>query len=189
LQIGAFYNAAPNSEYFRGETYDNFRQNFGADIRTSGAVSLYVNATVGGAVDFANARKADQVRLAAGGSYNLFGRVEGDIDYTSLALDVAGGHLFAARLTQGQAVYHLNLRTFVRAILQYTDITRDPALYLTPTTATTHRLFSQYLFSYKLNPQTVLLVGYSDNATGTEAIDLTRTDRTFFAKVGYAWVR
>jgi hypothetical protein len=58
-----------------------------------------------------------------------------------------------------------------------------------PTTATTHQLFSQYLFSYKLNPQTLLLVGYSDNASGTQAIDLTRTDRTFFMKVGYAWVR
>jgi len=55
--------------------------------------------------------------------------------------------------------------------------------------ATSHRLFSQYLFSYKPNPQTVLLVGYSDNATGTQAIDLMRTDRTFFVKAGYAWVR
>jgi len=61
--------------------------------------------------------------------------------------------------------------------------------YLAPTPATTHRLFSQYLFSDKLNPQTVLLVGYSDNASGTQAIDLTRTDRTFFTKVGYARVR
>ena len=41
-------------------------------------------------------------------------------------------------------VYHLGLRTFVRAILQYTDIGR---------------------------------------------IDLARTDRTFFTKIGYAWVR
>jgi len=61
--------------------------------------------------------------------------------------------------------------------------------YLAATPATTHRLFSQYLFSDKLNPQTVLLVGYSDNASGMQAIDLTRTDRTFFTKVGYARVR
>jgi hypothetical protein len=52
-----------------------------------------------------------------------------------------------------------------------------------------HRLFSQYLFNYKLHPQTVLLMGYSDNASGTQTIGLTRTDRTFFMKVGYAWVR
>ena len=69
-------------------------------------------------------------------------------------------------------VYHLGLRTFVRAILQFTDITRDPALYLFSTPPETRRLFSQYLFSYKLNPQTVFLVGYSDNASGTQTVDL-----------------
>ena len=58
------------------------------------------------------------------------GASEGSVDYTLQSLDVAGGRLFTAHLTQGQVVYHLNLRTFVRAILQYTDITRDPALYV-----------------------------------------------------------
>jgi hypothetical protein len=86
-------------------------------------------------------------------------------------------------------LYHLTLRTFVRAILQYTDITRDPALYTATVAPGTRRLFAQYLFSYKLNPQTVFLVGYSDNASTARSIDLMRTDRTFFAKVGYAWVR
>jgi hypothetical protein len=188
-QFEAYYNAAPNSEYYRGETHNNFRHQYGAEIRPSGAFSLYFNATVGGAVDFANARKADQDRFGFGGSYNLFGRIEGEVDHTLQMLDVAGGRLFTARLTQGQVVYHLGLRTFVRAILQFTDIARDPALYLFSTAPETRRLFSQYLFSYKLNPQTVFLVGYSDNASGTQTVDLARTDRTFFMKLGYAWVR
>ena len=174
---------------YRGQTDYNFRQNFGADIRPSGAFSLYANASIGGAVDFANARKADQLRFTFGGSYNLFGRVDGEIDHTTQALDVVGGRLLTARLTQGQVVYHLGLRTFVRAILQFTDITRDPSLYSFPIAPETRRVFSQYLFSYKLNPQTVVLVGYSDNASGTQTVDLTRTDRTLFMKIGYAWVR
>jgi hypothetical protein len=52
----------------------------------------------------------------------------------------------------------------------------------------TEELFSQLLFSYKLNPQTVLFVGYSDNSFGDQRIDLTRADRTLFLKLGYAWV-
>ncbi len=47
-------------------------------------------------------------------------------------------------------------------------------------------LFNQFLFSYKVNPQTVVFLGYSDNQAGTQSFDLTRADRTFFAKVGYA---
>jgi hypothetical protein len=189
LQMTANYNLAPNSEYYRGETYFNLRNNVQWSIRPSGAFSLDVSATEGGAVDFANGRKADQIRFGVTTTYNLFGRLNGEISHTLQSLDVADGHLFTARLTQGQVLYHLNLRTFIRAILQYTDITRDPALYFAPTSAVTHRLFSQYLFSYKLNPQTVLLVGYSDNASGTQTVDLVRSDRTFFLKVGYAWVQ
>jgi hypothetical protein len=105
-----------------------------------------------------------------------------------LALVVAGGRVSTARLAPGQAVSHLGLRTFVRAILQYTDIARNPALYLSPTPGATMRL-SQDLFSYKLNPQPVFLLGYSDDAAGNQDIDLTRIDRPFFLKVGYAWVR
>ena len=49
-------------------------------------------------------------------------------------------------------------------------------------------LSSQLLFSYKLNPQTVFFLGYSDSFYGDSDVDLIRTDRTFFAKIGYAFV-
>jgi len=57
-----------------------------------------------------------------------------------------------------------------------------------PGSPRTAALFSQFLFSYKLNPQTVLFLGYSDTSAADQRIDLTRTDRTFFLKLGYAWV-
>jgi hypothetical protein len=54
-----------------------------------------------------------------------------------------------------------------------------------------HRqFFSQYLFSYKLNPQTVLFAGYSDNsnnAGGSQGLDLQRQNRTLFVELAYAW--
>jgi hypothetical protein len=53
----------------------------------------------------------------------------------------------------------------------------------------TRTLFTQFLFSYKLNPQTVVFVGYSDNYLGLTDVDLSQLDRTFFVKLGYAWTR
>jgi hypothetical protein len=105
-------------------------------------------------------------------------------------LSVEGGRLYRANLTQLKMVYHLNVRTFVRAILQYTDISRDPDLYTFPVDPRTRQFFSQYLFSYKLNPQTVLFAGYSDNSSnpaGSQGLDLQRQNRTLFVKIGYAW--
>ena len=103
-------------------------------------------------------------------------------------LTVQSGWLYTANLSQFHAVYFLNRRTFLRAILQYTDVSRDPARYLEPIDARSRKLFSQYLFSYKLNPQTVLLAGYSDNRNGATGVPLAQQDRTFFVKVGYAWL-
>ena len=187
-QMSISYNPACNWEYYLGERYRNFRQNFFWSIRPSGMFSLYFNSTTGGTIDFANARKADQVRIGAGGSFNLFKRIEGTIDYTRFALDVADGRLFTAHQTQTRVLYHLGLRTFVRAIVQYTDIAQHPERYTFPVEERSKRLFTQLLFSHKLNPQTVFLVGYSDNGIGTSVIGVTKTDRTFFLKIGYAWV-
>jgi hypothetical protein len=103
-------------------------------------------------------------------------------------LDVDEGRLFTANLSQLRTVYQINIRAFVRAIFQYTDIERDPALYDVAVPKNDANLFSQLLFAYKLNPQTVLFLGYSDNQIGGESIDLTRSARTLFLKLGYALV-
>ena len=65
---------------------------------------------------------------------------------------------------------------------------RDPDLYRDEVDAVTERLFTQLLFSYKINPQTVLFLGYADNREGDELNDLTESDRTLFFKFGYAFV-
>ena len=101
---------------------------------------------------------------------------------------VEGQELFEVQLSQLRAVYNFNVRTFVRAIVQYQDLKQDPSLYTFPTVESSEDLFTQLLFSYKLNPQTVLFVGYSDASVGFDQVELTRTDRTFFVKVGYAWL-
>ena len=74
----------------------------------------------------------------------------------------------------------------MRAIVQYRSVDRNVAVYSVPVSEFDDGLFNQFLFSYKVNPQTVVFLGYSDNQAGTQSFDLTRTDRTFFAKVGYA---
>jgi hypothetical protein len=44
------------------------------------------------------------------------------------------------------------------------------------------------LYSYKLNPQTVFFVGYSDSYVDDDSLgNLTAEDRTWFMKIGYAW--
>ena len=53
-------------------------------------------------------------------------------------------------------------------------------------------LFAQLLYAYKVNPQTVFFLGYSQDGEGLVDVDrlrvpLTTRGRTFFLKLGYAW--
>jgi hypothetical protein len=97
------------------------------------------------------------------------------------------GRLYTANLSELRAVYQFNVRMFVRALVQYTDLKRNPSLYNFDIDSRSRLVFPQLLFSYKVNPQTVLFVGYSSTREGDERIDVTETDRTLFVKVGYAW--
>ena len=162
------------------------------EIRPTGSLYLRLSGKVGGAIDFANTRPADSIDLTPSVTWNVGRHLQLGLDHAFQRLDVEGGRLLEANLTQLRTVYQLNIRTFVRAIFQYEDLERNPDLYLNPVPENEEQLFTQLLFSYKLNPQTVLFLGYSDNSFGStleeQTIGLTRTDRTLFFKVGYALV-
>ena len=183
------FNMPQDIVVFDGVRYEYLRPNFVVGIKPGGKTNVELEGRLGGGVDFANARAATSVvQLGPRFEYRPVARVSLSLQHDLDELSVEGGRLYRANLTQGKAIFHLNVHTFVRAILQYTDITRNPDLYTFPIERRSRRLFSQYLFSYKFNPQTVLFLGYSDNAIGTGDIDLHRQDRTFFVKLGYAWV-
>jgi hypothetical protein len=187
-QLTLNYNPSPNWDYFAGKTYANIRHNFGMGLRPSGTVTFSVNGGTGGTVDYSNARRATQLRFGPSLGLKLGRSLSATLSHNYQKLTVAGGRLFTANLTELRAVYYISSRMFVRGIAQYTNVDRNPDLYTFAVPANTRRLFSQFLFSYKLNPQTVALLGYADNARGDRTIDVTRTDRTFFAKIGYAWL-
>ena len=68
------------------------------------------------------------------------------------------------------------------------NLEQNPELYEFPVEPEVRRLFTQLLFSYRLNARTVLFAGYSDNRLGLESITNTQTDRTLFLELGYAWI-
>ena len=111
-----------------------------------------------------------------------------ELEHRYQRLTVDEGWLFTAQLTELRLVWQFNLRSFVRVILQHRDLARDPDLYETPVDALSRRLFSQLLYSYRLNPQTVFYLGYSDTELETDRFDALPIDRALFVKLGYAWL-
>lgn len=74
-----------------------------------------------------------------------------------------------------------------RAIVQNRNVDRNPLAYAAAVDRNDKGLKGQFLFAYKVNPQTGFFLGYSGTSVGGERLDLTTTSRTFFAKIGYGW--
>jgi hypothetical protein len=168
------------------------------EITPTGDFSLFFDSDYGDRVDFSFApepgvaRQGRQLDLRPGIRYNLGRHLKLNLTHSLRRLDLDQGRLFEADLTELRLVYQFNVRMFVRLITQYSKIDRDPSLYTDPVPAESEDLFNQLLFSYKVNSRTALYAGYSDEHANVfddiETDSLAQTGRTFFAKIGYAWV-
>lgn len=181
-------NGVYGKEKYNGIEFDNRALRFDFGLRPSGALFLYFNGAFGDRIDYANTRLGKRILLSPYVEYKLGRHLVLGIDHTFERLSVDPGRLYTANISQIRMVYQFTKRTFLRTILQYVNYNRNAELYSYDVNPESKSLFSQVLFSYKINPQTVLFLGYSDNYYGDQNIKVTQTNRTFFAKVGYAWV-
>ena len=171
---------------FAGTLFDLNAAEVTFTLQPSGNAVLGASGTMGQVIDFANVRRSSQVSVGPSLRLSLGRGLGVDVSHLYQRMAHEGDRVFTANLFQARVIYNVNVRTFVRAIVQYRSVDRNVAVYTVPVGEFDEGLFGQFLFSYKVNPQTVLFIGYSDNQAGTRTFDLTRTDRTFFAKVGYA---
>ncbi|MCP4213311.1 MAG: hypothetical protein GY765_01585, partial [bacterium] len=175
-------------EYYAGQYFDVNRFHWYFACTPTTGVRISKSGKIGTTVDYSNFRKGKIFRTRTIGSVGIGKHLTLNLNHLYEKLNYEGSKVYAANILQGQLIYNFNVRMFIRAILQYTDIDRNPEAYLYPRNDY-KTFFSQFLFSYKLNPQTVLFLGYSDNQYGNRNIDLTRTNRTFFLKIGYAFLQ
>jgi hypothetical protein len=177
---------------YNGVSFPEAVQHLEASVRPNGAIQLALEANFGDQIDFANTRGGTRVSLEPSLVWRAGTHLQLSGSYAYEHLDVEGGRLYTARLTQTRIVWQFSLRTFVRLITQYVDVTHDPALYLDPVNARDRQLFNQALLSYKVNPQTVFFLGYSDSRDAfsdeLRSVAMTPASRTLFVKLGYAWL-
>jgi hypothetical protein len=176
--------------YYDGHVFDRNFVLVDGEIQATSAVYFSMHSRIGQEIDYDNTRDGDIVRVEPGARLELGRHLRVTLEHHYETLNVRGGRLYTANLTDLRTTYQLNVRTFVRLVTQYSDLDRDPALYTFPTAAHKSMLFNQLLFSYKVNPQTVLFLGYADDYAGeARSLDqLDQTGRTLFLKLGYALV-
>jgi hypothetical protein len=176
-------------QLFGGEFFDLIEGGAYFEIKPTGGINFGILTQLGETIDLANVRKANQWIFVPEVYFNVGRSLSVRYSHTYQRLDTLGGdEIYTANLAQSRIQYMLSSRAFVRAILQYRWLHQNPVAYEWEVTEDSENLFTQFLFSYKLNARTVVFAGYSDNSFGMQTTGLVRTNRTFFIKLGYAWV-
>jgi hypothetical protein len=189
------FNVNPNMsrERYQGRTYDLRSVYTRLQVRPTRWLGATIVARAGDAVDYANARPAQMLRLEPVLALRPGRHLDVELAHGYQRLSTESGDpVLAAHVSRARFVYNFTPRAFVRAVVQYRHTGREPDLYSAPVDRVRESSLSQLLFSYKVNPQTVVFLGYSDNREGLTGIDrdripLSATGRSLFLKVGYAF--
>lgn len=153
-------------------------------------VKTRLNMNYGDTIDFANNRPGTNTRFRPGISWDVMDNLALDFAWEYRRLEVDQGELFNASLGDLRLNWQLSLQSFLRISSVYTDIQRNPSLYLYSTPDSEDKgLFNEILYGYQLNPQSVFYLGYSDGFRQDDDIDrLTQDEQTLFMKLSYAWL-
>lgn len=139
---------------------------------------------------YANNELGESFTLKPEVFWNINDHMQLNITHRYTTMDVDAGDLFKANLTDLRFTYHFNIRSSLRFSAVYKDIARNQANYrFDDVDAQYKNLGTQLLYSYKINPQTLVYLGYSDNGSQYDGLDrLTKDQRSVFAKFSYAWL-
>ncbi len=188
LQSSLYILYGQFKEFFKSQPFEGYWMELRHSLWPTGNLHLSVYSVIGEQIDYVNTRLGKRA-LIEGNLRYLFGKhLSLNFSHTFEKFSVKGGRLYTANISQASLYYHFSTRFFFRYTLQHILYDYNSALYLDSRDPRLKRFFNQLLFSYKLNPQTVLFIGYSDNYLGNQDFGLTQTDRTFFIKLGYAWL-
>lgn len=142
----------------------------------------------GDRVDLSNNRVAQSTNLRLSMDYFINQHFSSNIDYVIEDLSTDQGTVFEAQQINMRLAYSLDVRHSLRLSLIYTDIDYNQNNYSVAQEPRYKDLGSQLIYSYKVNPQTAVYIGYSDFSASDNFQNLERLQKSFFAKFSYAWM-
>jgi hypothetical protein len=165
-------------ETYNGLQFDQTYLRTTSSLQPNQHVNLRLDTMLSDRIDYVNTRPGKIVQLCPGIGLDLGLHVRLNFDHSFERMTVDEGRLYLANISRLESLYQFNTRSFFRALIQYVDYRYNSDLYYYDIDPEYRRLYTQLLFSYKLNPQTVLFVGYSDSYRAAHEFGLMQNDRT-----------
>lgn len=187
LQAG--WNIRPGEEVLFGAT--TYKQSYGTwffQIDPSRRFTrLVLQGRSGQSIDFTNERVGHGNSVQFTAIFRPIDRTTFETDSNWEVQSNGGERVYTAQVERLRALYSFSANSILRLIAQYNDVNRNLAQYPgIPVPQHSGAFLGSLLYSFKLNWQTVLYLGYGDDRVLTAQNDLVKQDRSLFFKVSYA---
>ena len=167
-------------------SFNEDQLNFYTNAKLNNRTYVSLDLTVGDKIDYANDRLGDLKQAAGNITVFMTDHLEFDFyqTYSKLDAKMDSGiteNVYIAHISELRLSYQFDVQSYLKLSVVYYDV--DYA-----NTEQYKDLSTKLIYAYKINPQTVFFLGYSDFSY--QDVDLTkleRSDRTFFTKISYAW--
>ncbi len=216
LQSHSEINLSSKQRYYsneflpQGEYFDEEQVHLYFRFIPKAGLKFVMETKLGDQVDFENAQLADLKYVNAQAIINLGQHLGVNLSYRVSTLDAKqtsyefgnnsmlfpSGRLFTAKQSDLRLQYQFNVQSQIKLVFQYTDIDRNTELYRhnfddnpdNDLDRIEKYFSSQLIYSYKLNPQSLFYIGYSDGGYQDDTLPRAERDsRTLFAKISYAF--
>ncbi|OCQ19853.1 hypothetical protein A7985_18285 [Pseudoalteromonas luteoviolacea] len=159
------------------------------EMKPKAGVFAAISLNTGNRVDLANNRLGQRYLIKPTLNFNLGRHFEVKMRHTYEKFEHQGDNVYTANLSDVRFTYQFGINSYIRLAVINLDIDRNQLKYKDDVDSKYKKLSTQLLYSYKLNPETVLFVGYSDSGYQDDDLtSITKDNKTFFAKFSYAWL-
>ena len=182
------FGVVHRKSFWDGEYYDV--NNFMMFLRFDPLDNLRLHAftRLGDQIDYANSRLGDSTYLEFGSEFKLGKHLNADFSYVYDTLEVENGTLYSANQYDVRINYNFSLLSYLRLSVQYTDIEQNEELYINEVDSIYKGLRTELLYAYKINPQSLLYIGYTDQGYQDDSLDkVQKNNRKLFMKLSYAF--
>jgi hypothetical protein len=189
LQSSLHISYRIKSELENGVLFDLDRLSVYSEMTPRRGLGVMMGIRVGEQIDYDNTRLADEKIFEPGINWNINRNLLMRLRGIFAGLDTKDGEkIFEATVIDARLTWQFSVRSFLRLTVQQASTSRNPDVYFDPVEVETKDVGRQLLYSYKINPQTVFFLGYSDQFVDDDNLNrLTVSDRSLFMKIGYAW--
>jgi hypothetical protein len=153
--------------------------------------SIFVGATLkrGDDIDFTHSAPGTVSLISPYFSWNLNKNLSVIVDYIYETLDVRGGELFSAQVTDMRFKWQFDNRSYIRLVVQSENIKNNTALFVNPIEQEFKTLNTELLYSYKINPQTLFFAGYNSGRVKPDIqFNLKEVEKAVFLKFSYSFM-